>query len=159
MPWASRRAEPAVRFTSSWIHMVLSRRRRRCIVFLLSLSLPSSRTLPALYFSFFISSPRSLCQSPFLSFSSSLYFLPLSFSLARSLARFSRNNLISVVVRSFYFGVFSDPFRLVWQLMQPIFRLVSFYPAGLSLINMQILFVQRFSARKDRRLASLSARV
>lgn len=163
MPWASRRAKPAVRFTSSWIHMVLSRRRRRCIVFLLSLSPPSSRTLPALYFSFFIPAPRSparsLCPSLFLSFSSSLYFLPLSFSFARSLARFSRNNLISVVVRSFYFGVFSDPFRLVWQLMQPIFRLVSFYPAGLSLINMQILFVQRFSARKDRRLASFSARV
>lgn len=94
--------------------------------------------------------------SPFLLLS--IFFL-LSFSLARSLARFSRNNLISVVVRSFYFGVFSDPFRLVWQLMQPIFRLVSFYPAGLSLINMQILFVQRFSARKDRRLASFSARV
>lgn len=130
--------------------------------FYLSLSAILSDSSGSLLFLFHLipSFPaRSLCPSLFLSFSSSPYFLPLPFSLARSLVRFSRNNLISVVVRSFYFGVFSDPFRLVWQLMQPIFRLVSFYPAGLSLINMQILFAQRFSARKDRRLASFSARV
>lgn len=55
-----------------------------------------------------------------------------------SLSLLSRNNLISVVVRSFYSGMFSDPFRLVWQLMQPIFELVSFYLV--SFINQYVNF-------------------
>lgn len=154
MPWASRRAEPAVRFTSPlgsiWCFPAAA--AAASSFFYLSLRHPLG--LFRLFTFPFSSHP--LVPSARLHFSP---FLLLSFSLARSLARFSRNNLISVVVRSFYFGVFSDPFRLVWQLMQPIFRLVSFYPAGLSLINMQILFVQRFSAREDRRLASFSARM
>lgn len=112
-------------------------------------------------FTFFLFLPRPSSPSTLLSYSRCLLLtLPSPFSSPSlrsfSLARFSRNNLISVVVRSFYFGVFSDPFRLVWQLMQPIFRLVSFYPG---LINQyansfhSALF-REFSSGEDRRPAS-----
>lgn len=86
--------------------------------------------------------------------SSSLLSLSLSFLPTFRLSPLSRNNLISVVVRSFYSGMFSDPFRLVWQLMQPIFKLISFYLV--SFINQ---YVNSFRLMpfpgKDRKLTSL----
>lgn len=67
------------------------------------------------------------------------------------LSLFSRNNLISLVVRSFYFTVFSDPFRLVWQLMQPIFRLVSFSILT-DFINQYVNSFRFFADDKHRKL-------